>query len=36
MGIEKAVQMMKGIFLTGTKELGYPWEIWQKAFLKCR
>ena len=33
MSIEKAVQMMKGNFsYRAKKELGYPWEVWQKGF----
>ena len=37
MSIEKAVQMMKGNFsFRAKKELGYPWEIWQKGFSEVQ
>jgi REP-associated tyrosine transposase len=37
LSIEKAVQMMKGNFsYRAKKELGYPWEIWQKGFSEVQ
>jgi len=37
MSIEKAVQMIKGNFsYRAKKELGYPWEIWQKGFSEVQ
>jgi len=37
MSIEKAVQIMKGNFsYRAKKELGYPWEIWQKGFSEVQ
>jgi putative transposase len=37
MSIEKAVQMMKGNFsYRAKKELGYPWEVWQKGFSEVQ
>ena len=37
MSIEKAVQMIKGNFsYRAKKELGSPWEIWQKGFSEVQ
>ena len=37
LSIEKAVQIMKGNFsYRARKELGYPWEIWQKGFSEVQ
>jgi putative transposase len=37
LSIEKAVQMMKGNFSYRAKrELGYPWEVWQKGFSEVQ
>jgi putative transposase len=37
MSIEKAVQMIKGNFsYRAKKELGFPWEIWQKGFSEVQ
>jgi putative transposase len=37
MSIEKAVQMMKGNFsYRAKKELGYPWQVWQKGFSEVQ
>ncbi len=37
MTIEKAVQLIKGNFsYRAKKELGFPWEIWQKGFSDVR
>jgi len=37
LSIEKAVQMIKGNFsYRAKKELGYPWEIWQKGFSEVQ
>jgi putative transposase len=37
MTLEKAVQMIKGNFsFRAKKELGMPWEIWQKGFSDVR
>jgi putative transposase len=37
MTIEKAVQMIKGNFsYRAKKELGFPWEVWQKGFSDVR
>ena len=37
MSIEKAVQMIKGNFsYRAKKELGYPWEVWQKGFSEVQ
>jgi len=37
LSVEKAVQMMKGNFsYRARKELGYPWEVWQKGFSEVQ
>ena len=37
MSVEKAVQLIKGNFsFRAKKELGYPWEIWQRGFSEVR
>jgi len=37
LSIEKAVQMIKGNFsYRAKKDLGYPWEIWQKGFSEVQ